>query len=63
MIQMLQKELDIFKDKIWNCHRIRHQKDVNLPNGVPDHIYNFPEEYNLEECGTVLEFYIIHYIN
>jgi hypothetical protein len=55
MIPMLQKELDVFKDKIWNSHRIRHQKEVHLPNGVPDHIYNFPEEYNLEECGTVLE--------
>lgn len=22
-----------------------------LPDGVPDHIYNFPEEYGLEECG------------
>ncbi|KAK3747967.1 hypothetical protein QZH41_019446 [Actinostola sp. cb2023] len=51
MIPMLQRELDVFKDTIWNSHRIRHQKDVQLPSGVPDHIYNFPEEYNLEECG------------
>ncbi|KAG1682566.1 hypothetical protein GQR58_010849 [Nymphon striatum] len=51
MIPLMQKELDIFKDTIWNCHRIRAQKDTVLPCGVPDHIYSFPEEYGLEECG------------
>jgi hypothetical protein len=50
-IPILQKQLDIFKETIWNSHRIRLQKDTNLPHGVPNHIYNFPEEHGLEECG------------
>ena len=45
MIPMLQKELDSFKDGVWNCHRIRAQKDTLLPDGVPNH------EYGLEESG------------
>ena len=22
-----------------------------LPDGIPDHIFNFPEKYGLEECS------------
>ena len=51
MIPLLQKELDTFKDTIWNSHRIQLQKDTVLPGGVPDHIYNFPGECGLEESG------------
>ncbi|CAB4026934.1 Hypothetical predicted protein [Paramuricea clavata] len=51
MVPLIQKELDIFREKVWNTHRIRAQKDTLLPDGVPEHIYNFPEQYNLEECG------------
>ncbi len=51
MIPVLQKQLDTFKTFVWNVHRIRTQKDTLLPDGVPDHIYDFPEEYSLEECG------------
>ena len=51
MIPLLQKELDTFKDTIWNTDRIRPQKDTVLHNGVPDHIFNFPEEYGFEESG------------
>jgi hypothetical protein len=36
---------------VWNTHRIRQQKDTELPNGVPNHIYSFPEEYGFEDCG------------
>ena len=50
-IPLLQKQLDIFKETISNSHRIRCQKDTNLPSGVPNHIYSFPGEYGLEECG------------
>lgn len=52
MVPLLQKELDIFKDTIWNTHRIRAQKETALPDGIPNHIYSFPEEYGLEECGS-----------
>ena len=51
MIPVLQKQLDIFKDTLWNAHRIRAQKDTLLPDGVPNHIYDFSEEYSLQECG------------
>lgn len=49
-IPLLQMELDNFKETVWNTHRIRKQKDTYLPDGVPNHIYAFPEEYGLEEC-------------
>jgi hypothetical protein len=51
LIPLLQRELNTFKDTVWNTHRIRQQKDTELPNGVPNHIYSFPEEYGLEDCG------------
>ena len=22
-----------------------------VPDGIPDHIYNFPEQYDFEDCG------------
>ena len=51
MIPLVQSELDEFKDTVWNTHRIRCQKETLLPDGVPDHLYNFPEKYGLENCG------------
>ena len=56
MIPILQRELDVFRETIWNSHRIRHQRNTYLPDGVPDHIYNFPESYDLQECGMVLHY-------
>ena len=53
MIPLLQRDLDSFKDTIWNVHRIRPQKDPVLPCGIPDHTYSFPEEYGLEQCGNL----------
>ncbi|XP_028412126.1 uncharacterized protein LOC114534852 [Dendronephthya gigantea] len=51
MIPVLQKELDIFKESVWNTHRIRAQKNTNLPDGIPNHIYSFPELYGFEDKG------------
>ena len=51
----MQKELDLFKDTIWNTHPIRMQKDTCLPCGIPIYIYEFPEEYDLEECGKLFD--------
>ena len=51
LIPLLQRELDTFNDTIWNTHRIRHQNDTELTSGVPNHIFSFPDEYDLEECG------------
>jgi len=50
MVPILEHEVAIFI-KLWNTHRIRKQRGVSLPDGIPDHIYNFPEKYGLEECG------------
>jgi hypothetical protein len=49
-IPMIQVELDTFRETVWNSHRIRQQRDTYLPDGAPNHIYTFPEEYGLEEC-------------
>ncbi|CAH3107426.1 unnamed protein product [Porites lobata] len=43
LIPVVQKELDLFRTVVWNSHKIRTQKDTALPDGIPDHIYNFPE--------------------
>ena len=51
LIPLLQKQLNIFMHTIWNTHRTRAQKDTVLPDGIPNHIYSFPEEYDMEECG------------
>ena len=49
-IPVLQKELDVFKTSVWN-HRTRQQKEKELPSGVLEHIYNFPEQYGGQKCG------------
>ena len=54
MIPVVQKQLDVFRTVVWNSHGIRAQKDTALPNGVPDHIYSFPDMYGLEGCGMVM---------
>ena len=53
MVPLIQREVDIFKDNVWNMHRIRDQEGVYLPSSVPNHIYNFPEEYSLRHCGKI----------
>lgn len=53
-IPVIQKEMDIFRETIWNSHRVRAQKDAQVPKGIPDHLYNFPEHYGAEECGMSL---------
>ena len=52
MVPLIQFQLDEFKDKIWNPHRIRYQKDTLMADGIPNHIYDFPEKYGMEECGN-----------
>jgi hypothetical protein len=51
-IPVLQHQLDVFRETVWNSHRIRNQRDTSLPDGVPNHIYDFPEQYRLNECGN-----------
>ena len=41
MIPLIQREIDVFKDVVWNSHRIRAQKNTYLPDGVPEHTLIF----------------------
>ena len=42
-IPIVQRECDSFIDN-WNNHRIRHQEKMEIPTGVPDHMYFIPEQ-------------------
>lgn len=59
LIPVVQKELDLFRTVVWNSHKIRTQKDTALPDGIPDHIYSFPETYGLEECGMTVHIFTL----
>lgn len=52
-IPIIQRECDIFIS-YWNSHRIRHQDDLLLPTGVPNHMFAFPENYGGNYCGIPL---------
>lgn len=54
MVPLVQKEVDVFRESVWNSHRIRGQKGTVLPDGIPNHMYSFSEKYGLEECGFVV---------
>lgn len=54
MIPVVQKQLDVFRTVVWASHRTKAKKDTALPDGVPDHIYSFPDIYGLEDCGMVM---------
>ena len=46
--------LDTFRVSVWNNHRMRKQKAKELPDGVPEHIYMYPQNYGEEKCGLSL---------
>lgn len=47
----MQRELDEFRLTVWNTHRIRAQKETLMADGIPDHIFTFPERYGMEKKG------------
>lgn len=47
-IPVVQRECDIFAD-LWNSHRIRAQKGLELPTGVPNHIFACPGQFGCEK--------------
>lgn len=49
-VPVVQKEMDNFVGA-WNSHRVRKQKEAQVPKGIPDHLYAFPENYGAEDCG------------
>ncbi|CAB3999910.1 Hypothetical predicted protein [Paramuricea clavata] len=50
----MQRELDEFRDTVWNSHWIRTKKDTLLADGVPNHIYEFPSRYGMEKKGFLV---------
>lgn len=50
-IPVIGKELEVFRETIWNSHRVRCQKGAQVPKGIPKHLYAFPEQYEAEQCG------------
>ncbi|XP_028412940.1 uncharacterized protein LOC114535818 [Dendronephthya gigantea] len=50
-IPVVQKEMDIFRETVWNSHRVRYQRHTQLPKGIPNHLYSFPQQYGAEDCG------------
>ena len=59
MIPMMQRELDEFHQTVWNSHRIRAQKDTLMADGIPNHIFEFPEKYGMEHKGLSMLFYLV----
>ena len=49
-IPVIQNECNIFAD-LWNTHRIRKQKGLELPTGIPNHMYSFPHKYGGDQHG------------
>ena len=44
--------MNLFKEAVWNTHPIPTQKSTDLPNGIPNHNFDFPSEYGLKICGN-----------
>ena len=53
-IPIVQNELDTFRNVIWNHSRGRKQRNKQLPTGIPEFMFDHPEECNLpgEEFGA-----------
>ena len=51
-IPIVQRLCDIFVK--WNSHRIRGQDKVELPAGVPEHMFSFPKQYGGKNMGIML---------
>jgi len=51
--EVVQRECDIFV-KYWNSYKIRGQYKVEIPTGVPEHIFSFPERYGGKNMGIML---------
>ncbi|XP_055958587.1 uncharacterized protein LOC130013713 [Patella vulgata] len=49
-LPLVQEEINKFVE-LWNNHRMRKQNS-DLPKGIPNHLYDFPETYGSTECGS-----------
>ena len=62
-IPVIQKELDIFSSVNWNEHRGRKQKDKILPTGIPNLMYDNPEEFGGIQCGIPIDEDLLEKVN
>ena len=53
-IPVIQKELDLFRTTVWNHGRGRKQPNKQLPTGIPEVIFENPEDYQGENYGVEL---------
>ena len=52
-IPIVQRECNTFVD-YWNSHRIRAQEKLEIPTGIPNHMFSFPENYGATNKGICL---------
>ncbi|XP_066925387.1 uncharacterized protein [Clytia hemisphaerica] len=53
-IPVIQRELDVFRETVWNHQRGRKQENKSLPTGIPEFIHEHPEEFESENFKTLL---------
>ena len=46
-LPQLERELWDFV-KHWNSHRMRHNRRAGCPNGIPDDLFDMPEQFGME---------------
>ena len=52
-IPIVQKQLDIFRETVWNHQRGRKQTNKELPTGIPEFIFQNPEAHgDASDWGT-----------
>ena len=52
-IPVVHRECNIFVD-VWNSRRIRKQKGLELPTGIPNHMHSFPDMHGGDRKGLPL---------
>ena len=52
-VPIVHREIDLFVE-LWNNSRTRLQRGTLMPDGIPNLIYNCPEEYGIEDKGWPL---------
>ena len=53
-VPIVQRELDDFREIVWNNSRGRKQPLKALPTGVPAHMHAFPETYGYQNYGIAV---------
>ena len=59
LFQLCNLECDMFKT-LGNSHRIRSQQGLELPTGIPSHMFQFQENYCAEDESFAINTDAIH---